>query len=86
LSLAGVLNTPFTWYFSVPGNHPKLVAIPRRPESMLTAIENSEAGAKGSGKIERLMELLEEIVEGGEALDDRGWLESWGDGHSVIHI
>jgi hypothetical protein len=53
---------------------------------MLTAIENSEAGAKGSGKIERLMELLEEIVEGGEALDDRGWLESWGDGHSVIHI
>lgn len=47
-------------------NHPKLVAIPRRPESMLTAIENSEAGAKGSGKIERLMELLEEIVEGGE--------------------
>lgn len=47
-------------------NHPQLVAPARRPESMVKAIEACDGGAKGSGKIERLMEVLEEILEGGQ--------------------
>lgn len=51
------------------GNHPKLLADSRCPGSVQKDIDGCEAGRRGSGKIERLLELLEEILDAGAAVE-----------------
>lgn len=55
------------------GNHPKLLAESRCPSTVQKDLEGCEAGRRGSGKIERLLELLEEILDAGAVESAVGW-------------